>query len=136
MTYEMSDRRFWDQRAATITADVAAEAAHATTPEGRIERLRSERAGLRLLVVENGQDHTARIAQIDAEIAALTPAPKADAWTKDETIARRAAWNTKIASGDLNHARGMVDPAKVNKYEREIGWHMSDLKTAIKRHGL
>lgn len=70
----------------------------------------------------------------DARVAKAKAAWKSE-WTKDRTIARRAAWNEASKSGRFL-TNGKTDIRKVQRAEVEFGFTMGALKFAVKIHAL
>jgi hypothetical protein len=84
-------------------------------------------AALRALRAE---EDAVQAATAEARVAALQEA-KTQEWTREVTIARRAAWNTWVKS----HGK-TITPAQVAAQIHAQGWTIDDLKTAITRHSL
>lgn len=139
---EMSTAKYWAERSAALDAEVAADAAHAQTRQGRIEALTRN---LTTYDFGRAQWDTELSAQVDAwraELDALKAEAQAEAasafdaeWTRETTMARRAEWAALVKSGKLNKA-GKPWMPYVREQERKQGWKMEDLKAAVARHGL
>jgi len=71
----------------------------------------------------------AEIAEIEAEKQAEENA----IWTREETIARRKAWNAAVQSPKYQTRRGVV---LVSKVVWDLGYDAAALKRHIARHGL
>ena len=112
----------------------------AATPQGRIDALQ------RRIRVECGSvaRECGNVAEIDAlenslrvEIRAIEAQIEAEflaEWTVATTTERREAWNTMVKSGKFGV--GKIDFRAVQEQEQEQGWTMSEMKKAIKAHGL
>lgn len=126
------DRRYWDREAARLAEDVATDAAIAQSAEGirialhRATQLPSNEQDARhiaslqerLVLAEQAEDAT-----FDAETAAF-----AALWTRDVTIARRAAWNDAVRALPKGHG-----PAAVIA---RLGFSPADLKRAVALYNL
>ena len=113
------------------------------TPEGKIEalqyRIRTE-CGSVARECGNTEDidklQRDLYAQIDA-LKAEIDAEFAKVWTREETVARRAAWNDMVKAGKFGAVGGgRVDYVAYNKQVAEQGWTLEDLKRAVKLHNL
>jgi hypothetical protein len=144
MTYEMSDRRFWDAREQQMNAEIAENRAFAATPLGRrahIQNLENELAALQNLRIDSGIDNPARIAELEAEINAYhaeqreamkaAQAAKDAEWSYDVTVERRAIWNALVATNKYAGKAGAVA-----LYNRDAGFTFADLSDALRRHGI
>jgi hypothetical protein len=56
-----------------------------------------------------------------------------DEWTREATIARRAAWNDAVKSGRHLNNNGTVHMASLTA---AMGFSLEDLRRSVKRHGL
>lgn len=82
---------------------------------------------------ECGTYNQVEIDSLRAELAAIEAEEDAEflaAWPLDITIARRAAWNAKVKTGDIKDTRDLV------RAENAQGWRMDQLKKAVKLHKL
>lgn len=144
MTYEMSDRRYWEARDRQMTTEIAEDRAFAATPLGRrarIQGLENELAALQNLRLDSGIDNPTRIAEIETEINAYyaaqreavetAQATKDAEWTLELTIERRAIWNALVATSKYGNKAGAVA-----MYNRDAGFTFADLAAAVDRHGL
>lgn len=68
---------YWARRAAAVEARIAADTAYAATPQGRIEALQRKLDAMRFARHDHGAFSDAEIAAVEAELAALQPAPAA-----------------------------------------------------------
>lgn len=136
---EMSTRKYWDDRAAEINADIATSI-EATKNPSRDDLLRSLQA-MEAANLENGEVFApekiealkTRIARMDADQEAAFLAE----WTKEETMRRRAAWNARVKAGEFGQmGSGKVNWAALRDAEKAQGWTMDGLKKAIKVHNL
>ena len=134
----------YDADAAEMAADIAAARAYARTPAGRLEQLDRRIDALRAARHDSGTYSNEQIAVVEAErdalraeIAAAAATAFAAEWTRETTIARRAAWNALVRAGRFGRlGSGRTDWAAVRAQERAQGWTTDDLKRAIKAHGL
>lgn len=82
---------------------------------------------------ECGTYDQAEIDDLRAQLAAIEAEEEAEfleAWPLDITIARRAAWNAKVKTGDIKDTRDLA------RAENAQGWRMDQLKKAVKLHKL
>lgn len=104
------------------------------TPEQRREALRTERRTLSSSEArESGLYDTAKIAEIDEQIKEIDAQLEAETWsewTLDATQARRTEWNAKSRNGELGDAQSIAQA------QRDLGWTITDLKTAIAHHSI
>ncbi|MBU2177565.1 MAG: hypothetical protein KJ556_20935, partial [Gammaproteobacteria bacterium] len=93
--------------------------------------LRQKIDGLRLDEVDNGADHKAEIAVLQARLQAIKdePVQASTTWTRETTISRRAAWNAWVKA---NRPTTLM----VRKQEQSQGYTVDDLRAAIKAHNL
>jgi len=138
MGHSIETQAYWTERDAQITADMAADAAFAASDTGR---LLAARRRLNLVTGENGYLHTD--AERDAAFAAVAEiearrrtgqAGAAARWTRDVTIARRAAWNAALQNPAYRTTTGKS--VLVGKIVSALGFTAEELKTAVARHGL
>ena len=73
-----------------------------------------------------------RLAEAEADLAYDAKLAAEDAeWTRELTIARRAAWNTWVTAQGTQ-----VRPAALTQYYQQAGYDMATLRRQITRHGL
>ena len=121
---------------------VAEHEARLRTPEGRIEelqrRLRTEcgsvarDCGNREEIDALERDLYAQIDAIKAEIDNAFGAT----WTREVTIARRAAWNAMVNAGKFGRVGGRTDYIALQRQIDSQGWGIDDLKRAVRLHNL
>lgn len=83
-------------------------------------------------------DYDQKVAALEAEAARLTAEEAAEfagEWTKEITLARRAAWNARVKAGEF-HTDGQIDFRLADLACREQGWHLVAIKRAKKLHGI
>ena len=129
---------------------VAEHAAKRQTPEGKIEALQ-KRIRTECGSVAREWGNTEEIDKLQRDLYAQIDALKAEmdaefakVWTREETIARRTAWNDMVKAGKFGAVGGdRVDYVCLrmlgrayNKQVREQGWDLDDLKRAVKLHNL
>jgi hypothetical protein len=134
---EMSTGKYWQDRAAKMDADLAAdiEAAKNPTIDDLLRRLQAMEGAN----AENGQVFEAekiealknRIAQMEAAREAAFLAE----WTIEVTMTRRTAWNGMAIRGDFGTPK-KVDWKAYRNAEKMQGWIVDNLKAAIKAHNL
>ena len=82
---------------------------------------------------EGGEGYNPYDALIDAESERLAKIPK---WTKEQTIANRAAWNTSIKKIISECNGGAVPAGRVGEMENKMGFTLASLKCEISKWGL
>jgi hypothetical protein len=83
------------------------------------------------LAAKYADEDAKKEAAAQVRMAARQAATDAE-WTLEVTVQRRAEWNTWVKS----HGAARVHIAAITARIKEQGWHVEDLKAAIKRHGL
>ena len=71
---------------------------------------------------------------ISDEVAAMIAADKI-IWTREVTIDRRAAWNSRVKAGEFSRG-GKIDIRLIVAAEQAQGWDVNALRTAISNHNL
>jgi len=132
---QMSTRQYWDDLAAARGADKEAAQKFAQSREGQFAELHKT---TRIDLAESWEPEQdaarkeAAMAEI-AEIEAEKQAEENAIWTREETIARRKAWNAAVQSPKYQTRRGVV---LVSKVVWDLGYDAAALKRHIARHGL
>lgn len=123
--YDIEDPRYYEARQAELD-ELAAEARR---PRSRGERLDDLYRRHNLAAPHaHRQDEAHSIqAQIDVIVAEITAERDAE-WTRETTIARRAAWNAI--------ARTIGTWSALRAQEKLQGWYVDSLKAAVKRQAL
>lgn len=114
----------------------AERSASAKTPRTEYDILRELNALDCSIARESGIDNSAKIAALNAELAALRSADDREfltEWTLDVTNTRRAEWNTEIQKIVKN---GKVPTAALGALIRKLGYDVDDIKRAKKLHGI
>ena len=110
--------------------------AEMATPTG--ESTRQEVLERKLYIATmSTEDRSVQIAAIKAELAVYEAADAAEfagEWTKDVTIARRAAWN--VEANRIARLPKAAQRAAANAMPATAGHTIEDLKAAVKLHNL
>lgn len=134
MDNAMSTAAYWTKRNAELDAAAADDAEYAASYAGRLEA-----AQRRLNLVTSDAaaytdaDRAAAFAAIDA-LKAEADAGFAAVWTREETMARRAAWNATVRR--IQQAPRVQQPRLVSEAQRRQGWTVEDLRRAVALHSL
>ena len=129
----METQAFWNNR----EVDLMDAATHTMTPSEILDYMRRKLTTLdSSMMRESGIDNTAAIDELRALIAKAEAATQPTGWTKEETIARRAAWNARVKSGEFAAKPGKPTAVQVVAAEKAQGWTVADLKKFVAQWGL
>jgi len=112
----------------------------ATSPRGIVDVLADLNRVDNAIARESGTFDADRAAALNAELEAIEVTRKSaekekdDAWTLEVTQARRIEWNAATRAQIGSRRSGSA--ADFKAIQTQVGFEMSDLKEAIKRHSL
>ncbi len=132
MGYSIDDRRYWDRKAEQDKADAKFGAEYAETSTAKRQSIYKQIQALSADQTDSGIDHSAKIAALRVEMQVLDNADAAQiraTWTREQTIARRAEWNTWVRA---NRSTTLM----VRRQEQAQGYTVDKLKAAIKAYNL
>lgn len=131
-SYSIDDRRYWDRKFEQDKADAKFAAEYAQTPTANRQYIYNQIDALSADQADSGIDHSTKIAALRADLQAMDNAIAARTratWSREQTIARRAEWNTWVKT---NRPATLM----VRKQEQAQGYTVDELKAAIKAHNL
>lgn len=130
----MSTKKYWNDKAAALEAEVKAdkEAAKNLSIDDLRRQLLAKQANP-IIFADDINDLEVKIAKMIADKDAIFWVE----WTEKVTKARRSEWNARVKSGEFGKmGSGKVNITALRKAEAKQGWNVEQLKKAVKHYGL